>query len=103
MFYDKLEANGWIKIDGGPYMKGDWVVEEDTSSWLWVSTKDDQRVFDVHMPADYESGWTVNLIEHLCRMEDERLRLRSVLESIRDNPKEARQIALTALEQCEQK
>jgi hypothetical protein len=68
-----------------------------------VSTKSNPRVFDVHVPGTYESAWTVNLIEHLCSMEDERHRLREVLATIRDNPGsgvEAPSTAMGALQQC---
>ena len=61
------------------------------------------RVFDVHVPGEYESVWTVNLIEHLCRIEDERSRLREAIGHIRDNPnagQEVRSIAEGSLAQC---
>ena len=97
-FDDYLEQKGWTE-----YTKGDWKIHFDTSSWMIVETKGNPRVFDVHVPGDYESGWTVNLIEHLCKMEDERHRLREALEKIRDNnssDREARLVAKEALEQC---
>jgi hypothetical protein len=100
MFDEKLKTKGWTQTGAYSYAKGDWLIEPDTSSWMFVSTKGNPRVFDVHVPGDYESGWTVNLIEHLCGMEDERLRLRAALESIRDNPEAARQTAISALQQC---
>jgi hypothetical protein len=68
-----------------------------------VKTKSNPRVFDVHVPGDYESTWTVNLIEHLCRMEDERQRLRHALQRIRDSEscgQVARSLAKDALEKC---
>jgi len=104
MFADDLKRHGWTEIvDLWKYAKGDWKVHFDTSSWLIVETKSNPRVFDVHVPGDYESSWTVNLIEHLCQMEDERHRFREVLEKIRDdktaNPT-TRSRAEEALEQC---
>jgi hypothetical protein len=100
MLADELKAKGWTEKGMGWYVKGDWAVEMDTSSWMIVSTKSNPRIFDVHVPSAYESGWTANLIDHLCAMEEERHRLRAVLEAIRDNPSEARETAINALRQC---
>jgi hypothetical protein len=100
MLADELKAKGWTEIGFGCYTKGDWTVDLDTSSWMIVSTSSNPRVFDVHVPGNYEAGWTANLIEHLCSMEEERHRLREVLEAIRDNPREASQTAANALKQC---
>jgi hypothetical protein len=103
VFAEALRAKGWTETTLWEYAKGDWQVGFDTSSWMIVSTKSNPRVFDVNVPGHLESGWTVNLIEHLCRMEDERHRLREVLKTIRDNPgsgEEARSTALGALQQC---
>jgi hypothetical protein len=68
-----------------------------------VSTEHNERVFDVHVPGEYEAAWAVKLIEHLCQMEDERHRLRTVLAGIHDNPAsghEPRSAAVEALQQC---
>ena len=104
MFDDDLKRQGWTEIAKiWEYAKGDWQIHFDTSSWMMVETKGNPRVFDVHVPGDYESRWTVNLIEHLCSMEDERHRLREALERIRDNnssDQAALSIAKEALEQC---
>ena len=104
MFDDDLKRQGWTEIAKmWEYEKGDWQIHFDTSSWMMVETKYNPRVFDVHVPGDYESRWTVNLIEHLCSMEDERHRLREALERIRDNnssDQAALSIAKEALEQC---
>ena len=82
-------------------VKGDWEIANDTSSWMEISIKIHPRVFDIHVPSAYESGWTANLIEHLCNMEEERHRLRAVLEQIRDHPADdAVQTAANALRQC---
>lgn len=104
MFTDVLKSRGWRQVDPrSPYVKNEWSVQLDTSSWLIVSTRDNPRVFDVHVPGDYESVWTVNLIEHQCQMEDERRRLREALEQIRDDPSsglEARARARETLAHC---
>jgi hypothetical protein len=103
-FTDGLKARGWT--DNRPdsdYAKGGWAILFDTSSWMIVSTESNPRAFDVHVPGEDESGWTVNLIEHLCRMEDERLRLRKALEGIRGMAgagEAARSAAAEALAQC---
>jgi hypothetical protein len=99
MFDEALEAKGWT----ANYTKGGWSIVFDTSSWMIVSTESNPRVFDIHVPGEYESRWTVNLIEHLCRMEDERGRLRKALEAIRDMPgagDAARSSAAEALRRC---
>jgi hypothetical protein len=104
MFNDHLKAKGWTEItELWEYAKSDWKIDFDTGHWMIVSNKHNPRVFSVHLPRDYESAWTVNLIEHLCKMEDERHRLRKALEGIRDNPKSAQEVHATAqaaLEQC---
>jgi hypothetical protein len=104
MFADELEQNGWtVMSDSWGYEKGEWKLYYDTSSWMILETKTNPRVFDIHVPGEYESHWTVNLIEHLCRMEDERHRLREALERIREDESGddvVRSIAKDALEQC---
>ena len=78
---DVFKQKGWIGdwsgFGGG--RKGDWEAYLDTSSWMIVSHAKNPRVWDVPMPSESLEGWTVNLIEHLCRMEDERFRLRNTL------------------------
>jgi len=103
MFAEELKSKGWAdNCPPADYSKGDWSVSFDASSWVIVSTEGNPRVFDVHVPAGYESRWTVNLIEHLCRMEDERRRLRKALETIRDMPgaAHAASAAAAALGRC---
>jgi len=104
MFADDLKKKGWTEITKmGEYKKENWHILFDTSSWMIVETKSNPSVFDVYVPEDYVSRWTVNLIEHLCEMEDERYRLREALERIRDNSSSdhaAVSIAKEALDQC---
>jgi hypothetical protein len=104
MFFEKLKAMGWTEVvTKQEYAKGNWKIDFDTSHWMIVSTNTNPRVFDVPAPGYYEAAWTVNLIEHLCQMEDERQRLRTVLAGIRDNPasgQEPRSAAAEALQQC---
>jgi hypothetical protein len=104
MFADDLKAKGWTEIIRlQEYVKGDWNIGFDTGHWMIVETKNNPRVSDVPLPDDYTSRWTVNLIEHLCRMEDERNRLRKALETIRDDPacgETGRSAAALALKEC---
>jgi hypothetical protein len=103
MFSDDLKAKGWTEIaELWEYAKGDWKIDFDTGHWMIVSNKNNPRVFDVHLPGNYESAWTVNLIEHLCKIEDERYRLRKALETIRDSTADerVRSTAKEALDQC---
>ena len=100
---EKLQAKGWTAhTPRGPFTKGDWELDFDTSHWMTVSSRANPRVFDVPAPDDYHAGWTANLIEHLCRMEDERVRLREALALIRESPTEevARAAAVAALARC---
>ena len=102
-FVRALKARGWSEAGLWEYAKGSWKVGFDTGSWMIVSTENNERVFDVHVPGHYESAWTVNLVEHLCQMDDERHRLRKALEQTRDNVTsgaEAAAIAVEALQQC---
>ena len=98
-----LKENEWIEVkEDWEYRKGNWVVLRDTSSWWIICTKSNPRVFDIHEPSEYESKWTVNLIEHLCKMEDERSNLRRCLEYIQNSTRETQIIELTkmTLEKC---
>ncbi len=105
-FVKELCQNGWSKIPNrwGGFAKGDWEAWFDTSSWMGLETSYSARVgVDVHVPGDYESPWTVRLIEHLFKMEDERQRLREALEKIRDDTtagQAAHSVARESLEQC---
>lgn len=84
-----LKESSWTEIkEDWEYRKGNWFVHRDTSSWWIVGTDSNPRIFDVHEPMEYESKWTANLIEHLCKMEDERTRLRKCLEYIQNSIKE---------------
>ncbi len=104
MFFDDLKSKGWTEVSPQwEFVKGDWEISFDTGHWMIVATANNPRVFDVHAPRDYESVWTVNLIEHLCRMDDERRRLRHALEGIRDHHlsgQVARDWATAALQPC---
>jgi hypothetical protein len=80
-----------------------WIALFDTSSWIEVGTEHNPRVFDVPVPlSEREAAWTANLIEHLCKMEDERYRLRSALETITaaESTANAHAIATTSLAEC---
>ena len=84
-FVEGLQAKGWTAhTPRGPFTKGDWELDFDTSHWMIASSRANPRVFDIPLPDEYHAGWTVNLIEHLFRMEDELVRLRVALGAIRD-------------------
>jgi hypothetical protein len=70
-FIKKLKDNNWAEIAyNWEYRKGDWVIKRDSSSWWIVGTRGNPRIFDVPEPTGITSVWTVNLIEHLCRMDE---------------------------------
>jgi hypothetical protein len=99
----KLIENGWVEIKANwEYRKENWHLLRDTSDWWIVATTSNARVFDVVEPKQNEIAWTFNLIEHLCKMEDERTRLRKNLEDIQSSTQEAttRALAGMALSQC---
>ena len=82
---EALQAKGWTAhTPQEPFTKGDWSLDFDTSHWLIVSSRANPRVFDVPAPDEYHAAWAANLVEHLCRMEDELVRLRKALSEIRD-------------------
>jgi hypothetical protein len=75
-FLNTLKENGWVEVDGDwEYRKGGWFILRDTGSWWMAGTVNTPRVFDVSEPHGNE-GWTVNLIEHLCKCDDELVQLR---------------------------
>ena len=81
MFFDTLKSQGWTELaPEWEYAKGDWHIEFDTGHWMIVSTKHNPRVFSVPAPRDVDSAWTVKLIEHLCRTDDELHQLRAPVE-----------------------
>ena len=99
----ELKSSGWTEIiEDWEYRKNNWTVLRDTSSWLMVGTESNPRAFDIHEPGEYETKWTANLIEHICKMEDERTRLRRNLEQINSITKESHISELTrlSLEEC---
>lgn len=104
MFTDELQARGWSEVaKDWEYAKGTWSLCFDTGHWMIVATSDNPRVFTVPAPTGHESAWTANLIEHLCRMEDERQRLRHALEDIDKVARadgQVRSLAQGALRQC---
>jgi len=78
-----LEGSGWTQESLGHFGKGRWRIQFDTSSWMVLLNP---RTMDVAVPDQYHVGWTVNLIEHLLRGEEEVQRLRAALAAIRDDP-----------------
>ena len=70
-FLKTLKEHNWTEIaHNWEYSKGDWVVKRDSSSWWIVGTNLNPRIFDVPEPTSITAVWTVNLIEHLCEMDD---------------------------------
>jgi hypothetical protein len=72
-FLEALKANNWKEISNDwEYGKGDWLVLRDTGSW-WIITnkKTNFRGLDFPDPTDTTAVWTVNLIEHLCKLYDQ--------------------------------
>jgi len=72
-FFETLQKNGWVEISNDwEYKKGDWLIARDTSSWwMIINSKTNFRGFDFPEPTDYIVPWTVNLIEHLCKLYDQ--------------------------------
>jgi hypothetical protein len=103
-FLEALARRGWREIDMWEHAKGDWRVFIDTGSWLLVGTSGNPRAPNVEVTPDADTddaaaNWIVDLIEHLCGLEDERQRLRRALEQARDaaDGTAARLIAVRAL------
>ena len=70
-FIKKLKDNDWAEIASNwEYRKGNWVVKRDSGSWWIVGTRANPRIFDVPEPSSTTAVWTVNLIEHLCKMDE---------------------------------
>jgi len=74
-FVELLKKSGWSE-HAVTYRKGHWIVVFDTSSWLEVGTDQNPRIFDVPVPEDGKGEWTLNLIEHLCKTDNELQKLR---------------------------
>ena len=99
----ELTTTGWTEINKDwEYRKNNWRILRDTSSWWMVGTDSNPRVFDIQEPNEDETKWTANLIEHLCKMEDERTRLRQSLVQIKTETKEKQtvNIANRTLGEC---
>jgi len=43
----------------------------DTSTWIEIGTTSEERVFDIPVPQRDQIQWTLNLIDHLLRIDDE--------------------------------
>ena len=66
-----LKNAGWVELQElVSYRKGSWQLLFDTSSWIEVGTESTPRIFDVPVPEPRLEQWCVNLIEHLCTMDD---------------------------------
>ena len=70
-FINILKETGWIEInEDWEYRKKNWFIIRDTSSWWMVGTINNPRIFDIPEPEKNEK-WAINLIEHLCKCDDE--------------------------------
>ena len=70
-FNEYLKNNGWVETQPYKYVKKNWMVVFDTSKWIEVGTNKTPRIFDVPVPNENQNQWTLNLIEHLCKTDDE--------------------------------
>lgn len=72
-FLNCLQKNQWEEISNDwEYRKGEWLIARDTSSWwMMINSKTNFRGFDFPEPTDNSAPWTVNLIEHLCKLYDQ--------------------------------
>lgn len=75
-FVDRLKESGWSEFKPCSYRKGGWIVIFDTSSWLEVGTDRNPRIFDMPVPENGREQWTLSLIEHLCKTDDEMQKLK---------------------------
>ena len=75
-FEELLKKSGWSECAPFVYRKANWRVVFDTSSWLEVGTDQNPRIFDVPVPEAGREQWTLNLINHLCKTDDELQRLK---------------------------
>ena len=102
-FAEALKSSGWSEIqESVKYRKNSWELFYDTGSWIEVGTTRNPRVFDVPHPTPGLEQWSVLLVEHLCKVEDERLRFREALALIlkADPQISAVSVAQDALHSC---
>jgi len=70
-FIDFLKENGWMEVqEDWEYRKNNWFMFRDTGTWWMLGTLNTPRLFDIPEPREYQQ-WTINLIELLCRNDDE--------------------------------
>ncbi len=77
-FEELLKNSGWSEHEPFTYRKAGWMIVFDTQSWLEVGTDKNPRVFDVPVPESGKEQWTLNLINHLGKTDDELQKLRKV-------------------------
>lgn len=66
-----LKSVGWSEDEPNTFKKDNWILCFDTSSWIEVGTERTPRIFDVPVPERGKAEWTMNLITHLCKTDDE--------------------------------
>ena len=74
LFLAALKNNQWMEISNDwEYRKGEWLITRDTGSWwMIINSKTSFRGFDFPEPTDHTATWTVNLIEHLCKLYEQK-------------------------------
>ena len=87
-FTEALVKAGWKQTGGffSDLIKGEWRIWFDTTSWCNIDTKHYPSINEIHVPNKYELAWTIQLIEHLCNLEDERFHLMQTLNYIAKAP-----------------
>lgn len=70
-FEDLLKESGWSEFKPACFRKNNWILVFDTSSWIEVGSDNNPRIFDVPVPVAGKEQWTLKLIEHLCRTDEE--------------------------------
>jgi len=71
LFAQFLQDNGWYEKKPFEFIKNDWVIVFDTSSWMEVGTNKNPRLRDIPVPKNEEMQKTLDLIENLCKTYEE--------------------------------
>ncbi len=74
-FVELLIESEWREHEPFTFRKANWLIVFGTSAWLEVGTDKTPRLFDVPVPHDGGEQWTLSLINHLCKTDDELQRI----------------------------